>query len=776
MAGAREDEQVRWSAQAARIAGFARAAGTWLAMVLVLGVAFPSGGAMARSARTTQNPAQGVTGSAGCRSCHEKFYQLWSTSFHGLAMRPYSDAFAAQSLKPQPQELGIGRSRFRVSIGPGQGWMTERTGARETTYPIAHVLGGKNVFYFLTPMPRGRLQTLPLAYDVRRGEWFDMAGSGLRHFLSPDERPLDWKAWPYTFNTACRGCHVSQLSDGYDPRLDTYRTTWLEPGINCETCHGPGEEHARVCLAAPKDRPPKDLKLIRGGSSFSAEQNNALCSSCHAKARQLTSGMKPGDRFFDHFDLVTWESPDYAPDGRDLGENYTYTSWSRSPCAKGGALDCLHCHTSSGRYRFADPVRANGACLPCHAQRVAEAARHSRHPEGSAGSRCVSCHMPMTEFARMRRSDHSMLPPTPAATLAHGSPNACNTCHQDKDAAWADALVRAWFPRDYQAPVLHLAGLVDAARKGDWSRLGEMLRFLDKSEADPVARASLLRLLRACPDPGKWSAVLRAAASASPLVRAAAAEALAALPTRQSAGALLAAVSDECRVVRIRAAESLAVLPLGLLRPGKAEAAALARARGELEASLKVRPDLWTSQYNLGNHYQSQGDDARALERYKAAMRLNPEGVPPLVNASLAYARMGQAANAEAMLRKALGLDPGHAPAHFNMGLLKAGSGDRTGAERHLRAALTQAPDMAEAALNLGVLLAPTRMPEALALLRKAARLRPQEPRYAYTLAFFQDRSGDPDGAKRTLFALLRSHPRELDAQRLLREIQGRGR
>ena len=34
------------------------------------------------------------TGSAGCRSCHEKFYQLWSTSFHGLALRPYSDAFA----------------------------------------------------------------------------------------------------------------------------------------------------------------------------------------------------------------------------------------------------------------------------------------------------------------------------------------------------------------------------------------------------------------------------------------------------------------------------------------------------------------------------------------------------------------------------------------------------------------------------------------------------------------------------------------------------------
>ena len=50
----------------------------------------------------------------------------------------------------------------------------------------------------------------------------------------------------------------------------------------------------------------------------------------------------------------------------------------------------------------------------------------------------------MTEFARMHRSDHSMLPPTPAATMAYQSPNACNLCHTDKDAAWADKYVRQW--------------------------------------------------------------------------------------------------------------------------------------------------------------------------------------------------------------------------------------------------------------------------------------------------------------------------------------------
>ena len=124
--------------------------------------------------------------------------------------------------------------------------------------------------------------------------------------------------------------------------------------------------------------------------------------------------------FFDHFDLVTLEDPDYYPDGRDLGENYTFTSWTMSPCVQSGTLDCLHCHTSSGRFR--QKGEPNQACMPCHALRVASAPQHTHHPEGSPGNHCIACHMPMTEFARMQRSDHSMLPPTPSATVAFESP------------------------------------------------------------------------------------------------------------------------------------------------------------------------------------------------------------------------------------------------------------------------------------------------------------------------------------------------------------------
>ena len=117
-------------------------------------------------------------------------------------------------------------------------------------------MGGKNVFYFLTPLERGRLQVLPVAYDVRRQEWFDTTASAMRHFGDRRDEALYWKDRPLTFNTSCFSCHVSQLSKNYDLDADSYHTTWAEPGINCETCHGPGEEHVRVVQRGrPATRP-----------------------------------------------------------------------------------------------------------------------------------------------------------------------------------------------------------------------------------------------------------------------------------------------------------------------------------------------------------------------------------------------------------------------------------------------------------------------------------------------------------------------------------------
>jgi len=721
----------------------------------------------------------GYTGSAGCRECHERFYTLWAPSRHGLAMQPFTPEFARAELTPQKEEVRIGDCRYRVEIDHGRGWVVEHGPSGEKRYEMLHVLGGKNVYYFLTPLERGRLQTLPVSYDVRRRTWFDTAASGVRHFpRGAEDEPVHWKEWPYTFNTACHSCHVSQLSLNYDLNTDTYRTVWAEPGINCEACHGPGEEHVRVCREAPAGEVPRDLKttVITTRAGSTAEQVNAACAPCHTKGAPITPSFPPGESYFDHYDLVALEHPDFHPDGRDLGENYTYTLWLMNPCVKSGRLDCLHCHTSSGRFRQGEAP--DQACLPCHAERVADAAAHTRHPAGSPGSRCIACHMPVTEFARMRRSDHSLLPPAPAATLAFSSPNACNLCHQDRDAAWADQQVRAWHGGETQARVLYRAGLIEAARRRDWGRLPEMLTYIRSRDRDEVVSASLLRLLQACGEDSVRPAVLDALRDPSPLVRSSACSWLAVMPAPEAFAALLRAAGDGVRLVRVRAATALSVLPgRELDRISEEERDTLERATREYLDSLTSRPDHWASHFNLGNFHLNRGDNRQALAAYETAVRFDPRNPMPLVNASIAGARLGEMARVDGFLEKALALEPDHAAAHFNLGLLRAEQGKLPSAEEHLRAALRAAPEMAEAAYNLGLLLVPRQPAEAVRRLRQAYDLSPN-PRYGTSLAFYVRVGGDDRQAGEILRQVVGRWPAHLDAYLLLGDIcekQGKG-
>jgi tetratricopeptide (TPR) repeat protein len=709
------------------------------------------------AAESTQT--SGYAGSRSCRECHEKFYKLWSTSMHGLAMQPYTAEFAKSGLTPQQDDVVIGKVKYRADIGDG---VVVETGPKgKKTYQIEYVLGGKNVCYFLTPLKKGRLQTLPVAYDVNRKEWFDTSASGIRHFPGGERsEAVNWKESPYTFNTACYSCHVSQLSTNYDPKTDTYHTTWSEPGINCETCHGPSEEHIKIAKATPKGEPLPELRIIRT-KTMTKPQRNDLCSSCHAKTSPLTVEYQSGERFFDHFDLVTLEDPDYYPDGRDLGENYTLTSWLLSPCAKSGKIDCMHCHTSSGRYRF-KTEKFDDACVPCHEDKVNNPAGHTHHAAESEGSRCISCHMPMTAFARMHRTDHSMLPPAPAATMAYKSPNACNGCHEDKDAAWADKQVRQWRTRDYQAPVLKRAALIDAARKRDWSRLPEMLEYIQSKDHNEVFATSLIRLLMATHDERVTPVLLIAAKDPSPLVRSSAVLALSMRHSRESLKVLLDATGDSYRIVRVRAAAGLAGIPLDQLQGEVKDR--VGKANKEYLVFIMARPDQWTSHYNMGNYQLSRGEVTEAVASYKTALRLEPQAVLAMVNLSMAYARLGENASSEKYLKKALRTAPDSAAANFNMGLLKAEQNDLKGAEKYLKAALKADPQMAQAAYNLCVITAKDRINEAISWCRKAAKLSPEEPRYAFTLAFYLNQKGDRDETLRILDAVIEKHPQYKDA------------
>lgn len=711
--------------------------------------------------------ATACVGSKSCRECHADFYQLWSTSWHGLAMQPYTAEFAQGHLTPQEADMTIGTRRYRAEIAADEGWICESGPEGGRKYPIAQVMGGKNVYYLLTPLERGRLQVLPLAYDVHKRAWYDMAASGVRHFPDQHDAALEWTDRRFAFNTSCFNCHVSELATNYHLATDTYHTTWSEPGISCESCHGPAQTHVRA-MEGELPASGHDLGIIRT-RQFTPRQMNDLCATCHAKLIPLSLRFSPGDGFFDHFDLITLEHADFYPDGRDLGENYTYTSWRMSRCGGSGKLDCNHCHTPSGRMRL-EAQPSNQMCMPCHAKEVQQPAEHGHHRAGSKGNECVGCHMPMTRFAAMGRTDHSMRPPTPATTLAFQSPNACNLCHTDHDAAWADQQVRRWYKDDYQVQPMRRAELIDQARKRQWKRLPEILAELRRADKDEVYKNSLVRLLGSCEDASKWPVLRESLQDPSALVRSSAVSAFAGHVTPEVIPPLLAAAADSTRLVRIRAAMVLAGVPREILT-NREDRRNLSKADRDFILAMQARPDDWASHANLGNFYLEGRDFSAAATCFETASRLEPRVVEPMVNASMAYSNLGQDAQAEASLRRALKADPNNAAASFNLGLLLGERGRVPEAEAALRTAVRTDPQMAAAAYNLGVLLGRKDPGEALLWCEKAHTLRPSEPEYAHALAYFRWQAGDIEGAIRLLREVVTSAPRFVDAYLLLGQI-----
>ncbi|MBN1764106.1 MAG: ammonia-forming cytochrome c nitrite reductase subunit c552, partial [Sedimentisphaerales bacterium] len=405
-------------------------------------------------------------------------------------------------------------------------------------------------------------------------------------------------------------------------------------------------------------------------------------------------------------------------------------------------LDCMHCHTSSGRYRFTDPAKANRACLPCHQERVDKVFEHSHHPPDGDGNTCIGCHMPMTKFARMNRTDHSMRPPTPAATIAYKSPNACNLCHNDQDASWSDEQVRQWHTNDYQKPVMQQARLIQAARDQDWSLLDEMLGYIQADDHDEVFAVSLIRLLRVCDSDKKWPVLINALKeNKSPLARAAAAEALDGYLTGDSATALLDATIDKYRLVRVRAAGALAPVQPERLRD-ETYRDNLKAATNEYMAALNAHLDDDISHYNLGNFYSSRGDYQQAIKSYQNAIRLRPDNIMPLVNIAFAYNATGQNKEAEKSFRRALQIEPGNAAVYVNLGMLLGEVGKIEEAHKAFEKVLELDPNSAVAAYNLGVILAKDNPNESLRWSRKAYQLDGDEPKYAYTYAFYLYQSG----------------------------------
>ncbi len=693
--------------------------------------------------------ADGYLGSEACGACHQPQLEAWKQSHHHQAMLPATEEHVLGDFDDATFEYAGLTHRFFRKDGR---YLVETDNAEGElqTFEVAYTFGFDPLQQYLIGFPDGRYQALNIVWDSRPG-----ADGGQRWYhLYPDDAvthddPLHWTGSFQNWNSRCASCHSTGLEKNYDLGGNAYDTTWAEINVACEACHGPGQAHARWAagerdapdpgfanaLPAPGVWVPREgHPTLRLDGDASMRTRTGACAGCHSRRAEIAP-LRPGAAFADLYQLSLLEGPLYHPDGQVSEEVYVHGSFLQSRMHAAG-VSCSDCHDPhSGRPR----AEGNALCARCHQPDVFDRPAHHHHAEGSEGAACVNCHMPATTYMGVDpRRDHSLRVPEPRLSVEWGIPNACNTCHDDRDFEWAAGAVAAWFP-DSGLRAAH-AGPLAAARENRADALPRLLEVAASPSASGIVRATALLESGRFPSGAAMSAAQAGLQSADPLIRAAAVRALEAYPAGQRYLLLSPLISDPALSVRTDVAAQLADVPLTELT--EAQRAELRRLRNEYLDTLRLTADMPEGLLNLGNF----------------------------------LARSGAAEAAERAYRQALLLSPGFVPASINLADLYRANGLDPAAEKLLQDALTRMPDHAAALHSLGLLrVRQGRVEDAVTLLARAAELEPANARYSYVYAVALYELGRQAEAIRVLEEALDRHPGHPDIEQALQAYRASG-
>jgi len=724
-------------------------------------------------------PAPTFVGSKACANCHEGATKAWSGSQHAQAMQEATEAtvlgdFADRKFDHPGSTAVFSRRDGKFFV------RTDGPDGKPADFEVKYTFGLEPLQQYLIELPGGRLQALTVAWDTTAKRWFSLYPK--ENIPARDE--LHWTGRQQNWNFMCADCHSTDLRKNYDAATGKFATTWAEIHVGCEACHGPGSNHvawagkrtgdARMGLTVALDERAGvrwTIDPATGNATRSkpreTDREIEVCAQCHARRAQIAEGYQAGEPFLDHYVPALLTPPLYHPDGQQRDEVYIWGSFLQSRMYRQG-VTCSDCHEPHSQKLKAS---GNALCAQCHSTEKYDSQKHHFHPAASAGAQCVNCHMPATTYMVVDpRRDHSLRVPRPDLSVALGVPNACNGCHDKKDAAWAAAAVRQWYGRDAQglqnfAPTFRNAEL---GKPGAGSSLAAVA--VDASQP-PIARASALERIQSSATAEAGAAARAGARSTNPLLRLAAVRLAGSLPPAEriaTAGPLL---SDPLRAIRIEAANALVGAPEDQL--SAEQRAALKRASDEYVATQRYNADRPEARTNLGTFYSQQGRFDDAQSEFQAARKLDPAYVPAYVNSADGFRQRGRDEDAVRVLREGLAQVPASAPLHHSLGLAYARMQQRDAALPELAKAAQLAPDSARYAYVHAVALNSVgRAPDAIRALQRAADRWPADRDILIALAAMERDAGHRDAARKAVQTLLAAYPGDREASALLDQLK----
>jgi len=447
---------------------------------------------------STQFDAEYV-GSEVCAECHTQIYPEWKRSPHANMTRDPSPETVVGNfdggswmLPPEARRpFNDDQPAARMYSENGKYYMALRHPQTNEYVPfeIAHVIGYQYRQVYVTREPGGVLRRLPLQWSTRLQAYFPYWN--LQEGSTPTLEDL-W-AQMGTLNSAwnlyCARCHTTHLTvESKNPQHTQADTLWVEKGIACEACHGPGSLHRdyfgsnyvnRLSAWINSKLRGEDVAYVANARKLDKGRAMSVCARCHGSDILMGSTdiyriYEPGrsregrtndlSAYFQQTPLTPGR--DFPPtvevwdDGEPRGIGMLFRSLIESACYQHADIRCFDCHNPHDNKQAAVPgilqasAVSDNYCMNCHQEYRSNPRNHTHHPVGVEGSYCYDCHMPrmLTKLGsgvlETTRTHKMSSIPSPANSLRFGmdgAPNACSQCHQDQTVQWSEDYMQEWY-------------------------------------------------------------------------------------------------------------------------------------------------------------------------------------------------------------------------------------------------------------------------------------------------------------------------------------------
>ncbi|UZH56531.1 tetratricopeptide repeat protein [Salinimicrobium tongyeongense] len=701
----------------------------------------------------TEQQKEGFVGSKTCMKCHQQEYNHWKNSHHDLAMTIADSTTVLGNFNNTFYEHKNVLTKF-FKKGEKYYVNTEGPDGQYHDYEVIYTFGVYPLQQYLVAFPQGEFQALLTAWDSEKQQWFSLE----QELEVQHEDWLKWTGGSMRWNTMCADCHSTNLEKNFDPASREYHTTFSEINVSCEACHGPGKAHTSYYQQnSPIDSPP-EFYMANGMSSNEIVEK---CARCHSRRSQITEKFDYKGHFLDHYNPELLVYPTYEMDGQIKDEDYVYGSFIQSKMYQAG-VSCLNCHNTHTTETFKS---GNKLCLKCHQSSYDEPSHHM-HQEGTEATLCINCHMTGKIYmGNDFRRDHSFRIPRPDQSVLYGTPNACNTCHQEKSAQWASDKITENFGEERKS---HFSDLLIPGQLGDVSALEQLI--IAKEQPD-IVRATAVRLLSAYDlSPQQITLLKNAGQDLSPLVRNEVVKALSQYKRPELNQYIASLLQDNTRLVRINAARFFIMNNIPVM-----DKLAYKKAQKEYFEYLKINADFPTGQHELGLFYQAAGNHEKAIKAYQRALEIDSYNNRSRMNMAYLQYQMGNIAIAESLYKNVTEQEPQFAEAYYMLGLLYNETGKQKQAGRFLSMACGLEVPFARACYNYALLLQQNGdYKNSIEVLDKALKHFPNQENLLYVRLIAELKLQEEERALKTVEALIQIAPQKANYIQIKKELMGK--